>query len=402
MILRGHSLTRAVPQIAAPIKHLRSANVCSRAATFTPAILTLGLISGRPVDTRCVANFCEHVPASIPPMKQHPDGSQRHGRLPPHRFLWLCAPIALALAALACDGDYQPPPLTSITCLRQQPDGAILALEQTASYLSLDGGLSWQQQPPLQPDPVAGCGGYYDTRWTWTLADPADPAIVYRFNPEVSIERSLDGGSTWQLDFNLSGTEARMTYYVNIRHDGVERRSGPLDALFDPRTGNLVVAMGYEGVLVRSPLGAWTWVSVGQYTHVNMLDLSIILPLISDKLQLAVLIGVTLLGSLPTLSRGMNAWLVAAAAFCSAVMSIAAAALVFQVMSAIIDALFKPSNPFAAVFIASFAVAVLTPALISWVFATRTHQEDRIAFTWSGMCWAYLGLLLVLTSMSSV
>lgn len=42
------------------------------------------------------------------------------------------------------------------------------------------------------------------------------------------------------------------------------------DVIDDPKTGNILLAMGLDGVLVRSPDGEWSWSAVGgyQFTHV--------------------------------------------------------------------------------------------------------------------------------------
>jgi hypothetical protein len=47
---------------------------------------------------------------------------------------------------------------------------------------------------------------------------------------------------------------------------------GPLGGVFHEETGNLVFAMGWDGVLVRTPDDKWRWVDVGEYYHLR--DLS--------------------------------------------------------------------------------------------------------------------------------
>lgn len=46
--------------------------------------------------------------------------------------------------------------------------------------------------------------------------------------------------------------------------------AGPFDAVFDETSGQLFVAMGLEGILKRSADGRWSWVTVGDYHHVEL------------------------------------------------------------------------------------------------------------------------------------
>ena len=125
------------------------------------------------------------------------------------------------------------------------------------SFRSEEGGLVWQGEGH-------GSSEYPDRRM-WLLADSADARVQYRFTPGVWIERSEDGGQSWKTEVRLVGDEARLAYIrVSGRNYYVEP-IGPLDAVTHRPTGN-VVAMGQEGVLVRTPDGVWHWVAVGQYS----------------------------------------------------------------------------------------------------------------------------------------
>jgi hypothetical protein len=42
-------------------------------------------------------------------------------------------------------------------------------------------------------------------------------------------------------------------------------RPGPLDAVADPGSGNMLFAMGHQGVLVRKASGEWAWSQAGGY-----------------------------------------------------------------------------------------------------------------------------------------
>lgn len=307
--------------------------------------------------------------------------------------VWVLGPVFLILAALACDDG--PPPLTGITCLEKQADGTIVAPDSYASYSSADGGFTWKSNPPLSPDPLKDCAKIYQTHIPPTLPDPTNLSTLYRFNPEISIEKSTDGGQTWNREVDLSGTEARTVYYMSKRYDGANFVSGPVDALFDEKSGNLVVAMGYEGVLVRTPQGRWGWVTVGKYSRADMRDLSITLPLISDQLWMAVFIGIVLAGTLPTLARGINFWLLLGAGIGSGVSVLG---LIFVIGLTFSSWQSAPLSWVPGTLVVGIIPGI--PIFISWKIAERSRQKDRLAFVWSGLCWTYLGMVLVVFMMA--
>src|SRR4051812_3314334 len=107
--------------------------------------------------------------------------------------IWLFPLLMLVLAALACDS----PPITGITCLYEAPDGSIIAPEQTDSFVSRDGGLTWESAPPVE-DFSSHCR--YPSGVVNDVTDPKNPQIVYRFENSLSIQRSEDGGQTWRME----------------------------------------------------------------------------------------------------------------------------------------------------------------------------------------------------------
>ena len=101
--------------------------------------------------------------------------------------------------------------------------------------------------------------------------DPGNPQIVYRFTQGQSVERSTDGGGSWVTEFTVTPlTEAQADYYISTTFACVTSlHQGPLNAIFDPATQNLVIGMGQEGALVRSPDGIYTWAAVGKYRPIG-------------------------------------------------------------------------------------------------------------------------------------
>jgi hypothetical protein len=89
---------------------------------------------------------------------------------------------------------------------------------------------------------------------------------------------------------SLKGTDARSVFEQKFGAQGVTAKPGPLDAVVDPVTGNLVVAMGVDGVLVRLPGGEWRWISVGEYQRTDLRTARQVITLLSGELWLCLAI----------------------------------------------------------------------------------------------------------------
>jgi hypothetical protein len=192
------------------------------------------------------------------------------------------------LAALATIGN-SPAPLIGIRALETTD-----SIVYTQGFHSDDGGLTWLE---------GGREGLrsYAGRDAWQLTDPTNERVQYRFTPGLSIERSEDGGQTWRREFDLSGEEARL---ATTSSWGLFGGLGPFDAVLHPASGNLIVAMGLEGVLVRSPAGEWRWVSAGNFSVPQLKWFGQIITLLSGEIWLgAGLIGLII--ALITLSLGL-------------------------------------------------------------------------------------------------
>ncbi len=194
-------------------------------------------------------------------------------------------PLAYVIAALglvgtlASDEPYYSWVDRGVTCLFQRGDSLVTVgplegvyeftggmngegeyvLEQWwDEYTSLDGGLTWHSER-IDDDPEL----YPDCEPTAALTDPANPMIQYRWQPEETIEQSVDGGRTWILAYDLA--VLRQTVRISYNHGKSGYAPSPLTGIVDATTGNLVLAMSLDGVLVRPPGGTWQWVAVGGY-----------------------------------------------------------------------------------------------------------------------------------------
>jgi len=168
------------------------------------------------------------------------------------------------------------------------------------SYISYDNGLTWTDNKTDWSyngySEMQTCRKYYQLGASWNISDPQNTNITYRFNRGQSIERSVDRGQIWSLDYDLSELNKDIR---NVYHYGQFKQTsgdisiflGPLDAKFDQNTGNLVVAMGWDGILVRTPDSKWHWVTVGPYHIENLNQPQAIFPLLaSNEIWLAFLL----------------------------------------------------------------------------------------------------------------
>lgn len=170
--------------------------------------------------------------------------------------------LALPLAALVLLADAAAPD-TGFTCLEAR-DGKIYADSGYRSYVSSDGGMSWVY------DEAGGSGLNCEkqtvTTAGWEQISGAAPGMLYRFRPAEEIQVSTNNGETWQTGTRLDAvTEAQRAYILKSGSGNPVYEPGPLDAALDPASGNMIFAMGQEGVLVHTPAGEWVWSQGGPY-----------------------------------------------------------------------------------------------------------------------------------------
>ncbi len=166
-------------------------------------------------------------------------------------------------------------------------------------FSTSDGGLTWQEVYGRELHPECRRHGYLSHSDEWRLIADSQ---TYEFVPGEAIYRS-ENGHNREMEVNLSelDSDLRRSYYQEKSRSygsySVEYSPGPFDALIDTKTGNLVVAMGHDGGLVRTKNGHWQWVSIGPYHKVdlNQIDLPRFLqPEILTALLLFILIPPTI------------------------------------------------------------------------------------------------------------
>jgi len=82
------------------------------------------------------------------------------------------------------------------------------------------------------------------------------------------VESQAGTNGVWKKEYSLKPMNVREQAYIQKTRSGnVYFAILPLNAVFDPNSGNLVLAMGQDGALVRKSDGTWLGVAVGPYTH---------------------------------------------------------------------------------------------------------------------------------------
>ncbi len=179
----------------------------------------------------------------------------------------------LALALLATLGNSGPPDV-GIVCVEKVDDrllaGPHYSYAYTETFESTDGGLTWIESSLELADGAEPACRIQEK--PWTIALPEDD-VVYQIHPSSRIRRSSDGGTTWTTELALPGSEARIAYVQSLR-SSADGGAGPHNAVFDAASGNLLLTMGLEGMLVRrdaarpdAGTGMWHWVPVGDYRY---------------------------------------------------------------------------------------------------------------------------------------
>jgi hypothetical protein len=173
--------------------------------------------------------------------------------------------LVIPLAALVLMADAAAPD-PGITCFSRE-NGKIFARGgYNSSYISQDGGITWE---PYQPSATIECEqapNKASEEDEWLEVPGALPGTVYRYWPNEDIQLSTDGGKTWNTGMKFSRiSEPERIYYLKSRAGSPSINPGPFDAVADQASGNMLFAMGQQGVLVHTAQGQWLWSKGGAY-----------------------------------------------------------------------------------------------------------------------------------------
>ncbi|MBN1370505.1 MAG: hypothetical protein JW987_00985, partial [Anaerolineaceae bacterium] len=135
----------------------------------------------------------------------------------------------------------------------------------------------------------------------------------YRVTISEKIEWKAASAAEWsEIPLPKPPSQAEERYSNQIETTNLDHLSGPLDAMIAPGSGDLLLAMGTEGILAVSPSGAQTWLAVGEYRHAALREDGLLgfLTLLSFEFLLAFLVGVAWWNT-ATLASDRTGWQVA-------------------------------------------------------------------------------------------
>lgn len=167
-----------------------------------------------------------------------------------------------------------------------------------SGYSTTDGGLIWRGPEPYSGDSdELSCERHFPLM----VLDPRNEAIQYRLLGTGLVERSDDGGSTWKYEagpFSLS--EAQRSYHAihpnQWAYGSVAVSQVPQDITIDEATGNIIIAWGQVGVVVRTSDGQWHFVNVGPYVY-TALDAVKVSAILSGEALLALAVPFLISGT---------------------------------------------------------------------------------------------------------
>ena len=170
--------------------------------------------------------------------------------------VFLMIAVAVSLASMAFSEPVEEKGITSLGISEAGDVYAFVSPDRDIRYISRDGGLTWTPKQWNYVPVTIGGWGVQTPRGRYKLEGPnillVDPdgrqKVVYSTN------FLTEGANGWK--------EAEDT-----RHHG-ERRIGsdPYRVVYDSKSGNVIVALGLQGVVVGTPDGSWKHARVGPYS----------------------------------------------------------------------------------------------------------------------------------------
>jgi hypothetical protein len=202
--------------------------------------------------------------------------------------------IALSLAVTLTVANSAAPD-NGIECIFIEGNNVLANANYYGSFTSHDGGLTWIQNSDQNLD---GC----TSELAGEVVYPDDSNHIIRYARGGPIEETVDGGNTWKhLDIPRRPSQAELAEFLRTASGNVSYSRGPLDATVDPTSGNVIFAMGYEGIFTLQADGSWATPDVGEYglSHFRQLNrVSNVLALIKGEIFAAVAFGILLFSTL--------------------------------------------------------------------------------------------------------
>ena len=156
-----------------------------------------------------------------------------------------------------------------VNCFVEFGDQIIAKAPNFHTYSSQDGGLTWDE---LSDSSVLSGSDCSPRKERWDLWASPEGAVRYRFDPGNNVQLSTNSGANWESILDLKTVDWQPQNAPEPDTDVIVQ-PGPLDAMIDHNSGNLLLAMGQAGVLLRSTSGDWQWVMAGRYYHGELFPL---------------------------------------------------------------------------------------------------------------------------------
>lgn len=186
-----------------------------------------------------------------------------------HGWVWLQIAVILTIANSPAI-DYG---IDSIGLINNQ----VVAFSSYEKFSSDDGGLTWVSEYAEPSENV------FDST--------ESKQVKFEYSPGEIIKISKDGGETFPFEYSLIPVNQPLRLKYEERRGSPVFRQGPLDAVFDPISGNTLFAMGHEGILIFTEKSEWLWVSVGDYQRITYDPGSEFFTLLFGEFLIAILFG---------------------------------------------------------------------------------------------------------------
>ena len=164
-------------------------------------------------------------------------------------------------------------------------------------FESSDGGLNWEEVSIEN-------NGRFDCAKSVQLPISVENSLIiagkdlmFQWIPDQHIKLSEDGGNYWEIDYEFTVFQEQIrSIYRKIPYNGgllfvpadhVKDNPSPLSAHYHGSSGNVIFAMGWNGLLVRTPQGQYHWITVGEYGLYDLSNFELIYPALLFEFWLA-------------------------------------------------------------------------------------------------------------------
>ena len=194
--------------------------------------------------------------------------------------------LTSAAAVIASVATSYPEPDLGIVDLQSRHGGAIAAVRSLGGYSnrvfeSADGGSTWSVVE-------SSLEAFRDLRASCT-ADTPTGAYCIHGTDIVNIDRHGVSDVVYSAAYMEGKGNLRLQEIMTTDIEDRIATKGLTDIAYEPLSGNIIVAMGLQGVLVGTPDGEWRRVRVGPYEPTDFSFIGRILPLQDWRFALAAL-----------------------------------------------------------------------------------------------------------------